>query len=116
MLPMATTTIWQEQVQALRALGLTEADIARATGAARPTVRSWGAGTRTPRPGAQTRIAELVEVLTRLAELLPAEYLPVWLRRPLAAFGNRPPLEIMAAGQGAALWSVVEGIEQGSFS
>lgn len=116
MLHMATTTIWQEQILALRTLGLTEADIAAATGAARPTVRSWGAGTRSPRPAAQLRIAGLVELLTRLSQRLTPEYLPVWLRRPAPAFADRTPLELLSRGELKPLWAVVEMIEQGSFS
>jgi transcriptional regulator with XRE-family HTH domain len=61
--------------------GLTEADIARATGAAPSTARAWLAGTRKPTGERADRLIELSALVERLQRVMAGSYISVWLRR-----------------------------------
>jgi transcriptional regulator with XRE-family HTH domain len=63
---------------------LSTADIARATGVDDSTVRAWLSGSRTPSGERAERLGELSSVVERLARVIQAEYIPVWLRKPNA--------------------------------
>jgi len=69
--------------------GLTDADIARATGAAPSTARAWLAGTRNPTGERADRLIELSALVERLQRVMENSYIPVWLRRPIEALDDR---------------------------
>lgn len=86
-------------------------DIAAATGAARSTARAWLAGTRTPTGARVARLVELSALVERLSRVMDPGYIPVWLRKPVAALGDRKPIELIAAGQYKKVARLISALE-----
>jgi uncharacterized protein (DUF2384 family) len=87
-------------------------DIARATGAADSTVRSWLARTRTPsRRDAAEHIAELSAIVERLMRVMVPAYIPVWMRKPIPALGDRKPLDVIGEGGYREVSRIVTALE-----
>ena len=102
-------------VEAVRAheLGhLTETDIARATGVAPSTARAWLAGTRSPTGERAERLLELSALVERLAGVIRADYIPIWLRKPVPALDDDKPLDVIAAGQYRRVAELISGLEE----
>jgi transcriptional regulator with XRE-family HTH domain len=101
-----------EEVGHARDLGhLSEGDIARATGAAPSTVRAWLNATRRPTGVRADRIAELSALVERLARVIDAEYIPVWLHKPVPALDDDKPLDVLARGDYRAVSRLVAALE-----
>lgn len=86
--------------------------IARATGAARSTVRGWLALRSEPTGQRAERVAELSAIVERLARVMHPEYFPVWLTKPLEALNNEKPIELIARGDYARVARLVSSLEQ----
>ena len=78
--------------------GLSERDVARATGTGRSTVNAWLRGTRHPTGERLERLAELAALVERLARVIDPEYVAFWLNKPVPALGDEKPLDVLAAG------------------
>jgi uncharacterized protein (DUF2384 family) len=101
-----------EEVSRIRAVGhLSDAQIGRAVGAAPSTVRDWFARRSSPTGSRAERVAELAEVVDRLARVIDADYIPVWLSRPIEALDDRKPIDLIARGQARRVAQVVSGLE-----
>lgn len=95
-----------------RALGgLSETDIARATGVAPATARKWLAGSRSPTGQRAERLIELTAMVERLAAVMRAEYIPIWLRKPIPLLDDDKPLDVIAAGDYRRVSAVIAGLE-----
>ncbi len=105
-----------EAIRIRRLAPLTERDIARATGAGVSTVSAWLHRTRAPTGTRAERLVELSAIIDRLAALLDAEYVPVWLNRPLAALDHRKPIDILAAGGYEELSRLIASLESPTFT
>jgi transcriptional regulator with XRE-family HTH domain len=79
--------------------GLTDRQIAIATGARPSTVRDWLSGRSTPSGERADRLVELAEMTDRLARVMEADYIPIWLSRPLEALDDEKPVEVLARGE-----------------
>lgn len=90
---------------------LSDAQIARAVGAAASTVRDWFALRSSPTGPRAERVAELGEVVDRLARVMEPAYIPVWLSRPIEALDDQKPLEVIASGQARRVARVVSELE-----
>jgi transcriptional regulator with XRE-family HTH domain len=114
---MATVTHpYAEQASRVQEIaGLTDADIAQATGVASSTARAWLAGTRNPTGVRAERLIELAALVERLQHVMKASYIPVWLRRPIEALDDRKPLDLLARGQYRRVARVVSGLEDAPF-
>ena len=62
---------------------LSDAQIAGAVGAAPSTVRDWFARRSSPTGRRAERVAELAEIVDRLARVMDPDYIPVWLSKPI---------------------------------
>jgi transcriptional regulator with XRE-family HTH domain len=91
--------------------GLTERDVARATGAGRSTVGAWLRGTREPTGERAERIAELSALIERLARVIDPGYISVWLHKPLLALGDDKPIDVLARGDYRRLSALVAELE-----
>jgi transcriptional regulator with XRE-family HTH domain len=91
--------------------GLTTSLIARATGAAKSTVRDWLGSRSEPRGRRAERIAELSEIVDRLGRVMRSDYIPVWLSKPIEALGDAKPIDLIAAGQFQRVARVISAIE-----
>jgi uncharacterized protein (DUF2384 family) len=96
--------------------GLTDADIARATGAAPSTARAWLADTRNPTGERADRLIELSALVERLQRVMDSSYIPVWLRRPVEALDDRKPLDLLARGEFREVARVVSSLEDAPFT
>ena len=62
------------------------------------TVSAWLRRERAPRGRRAERLVELSAIADRLAAVLGAERVPVWLNKPVPALEHRKPLDVIAAG------------------
>jgi hypothetical protein len=86
--------------------------IARATGAARSTVRGWLTLRNEPTGRRAERVAELSAIVERLARILRPEYIPVWLTKPLEALDDEKPIELIARGDYVRVARLVSSLEE----
>lgn len=92
--------------------GLSDSDIARATGAAASTVRAWLAGTRGPTGQRAERLVELSALVERLTRVMDPSYIAVWLRKPVAALDDDKPLEVIGRGEYRRVARIVSALEE----
>jgi len=105
------TAFAQEAVR-IHAVGhLSDAQIAKAVGAAPSTVRDWLARRSSPTGRRAERLAELVEIVDRLARVMDPEYIPVWLSKPVEALDDEKPIELIARGEYRRVLGAVSAIE-----
>jgi transcriptional regulator with XRE-family HTH domain len=91
-------TAFAEEAQRIRAGGLSDELIARATGAARSTVRDWLTQRSAPTGSRAERVSELSALLDRLPRVMSADYIPVWLVKPIEALDDDKPIDVIARG------------------
>jgi uncharacterized protein (DUF2384 family) len=90
---------------------LSDALIAKATGAQPSTVRDWFAGRSSPTGKRAERLIELSEMTDRLARVMKAEYIPVWLQRPVPVLDDEKPIELLARGDYRPVADVIADLE-----
>ncbi len=90
---------------------LSDALIARATGARPSTVRDWFAGRSSPTGTRAERLIELSEMTDRLGRVMKAEYIPVWLQRPVPVLHDEKPIEMLARGDYRPVADVIADLE-----
>lgn len=105
------TAFAEEVVRIHEVAHLSDAQIGRAVGAAPSTVRDWFARRSSPTGKRAERVAELVEIVDRLARVIDADYIPVWLSRPIEALDDQKPLELIARGRARRVARVVSELE-----
>jgi transcriptional regulator with XRE-family HTH domain len=93
------TTLMREAAHLSEVGGLSDADIARATGAAKSTSRAWLNGSRSPTGERAERLIELSALVERLERLMEPDYIAIWLRKPVPALGDEKPLEVIGRGE-----------------
>jgi hypothetical protein len=86
--------------------------IARATGAARSTVRAWLALRNEPTGRRAERVAELSAIVERLSRIMPPEYIPVWLTKPIEALDDEKPIELIGRGDYLRVARLVSSLEE----
>lgn len=85
--------------------------IARATGAKPSTVRGWLSGRSEPTGTRAERLVELSEMSSRLAGVLRADAIPVWMNRPILALDNEKPIDLIARGEYRQVAELISEIE-----
>jgi transcriptional regulator with XRE-family HTH domain len=105
-----------EAIRIRRLAPLTERDIARATGAGVSTVSAWLHRTRAPTGPRAERLVELSAIIDRLSALLDADYVPVWLNKPLTTLDHRKPIDVLAAGGYEQLSRLIAALESPTFT
>jgi transcriptional regulator with XRE-family HTH domain len=93
-----TVAFAEEAVRLRDSGGLSTELIARATGAAPTTVRDWLSLRSSPTGIRAERISELSAVTERLQRVMDADYIPVWLTKPVEAFEDEKPIDLIARG------------------
>jgi hypothetical protein len=78
---------------------LSDRQIASATCAKPSTVRDWLTGRSVPSGTRAERLVELAEMVDRLGRVMDADYMPVWLARPIEAPDDDKPVEVLARGE-----------------
>jgi|SRR5215207_10107244 hypothetical protein len=92
------TVFADEALRIRRDGGLNDELIARATGAARSTVRDWFAHRSAPTGRRAERVGELSAIVERLPRVMRPEYIPVWLTKPIEALDDDKPIDVIARG------------------
>lgn len=77
---------------------LSDSVIAAATGAKPSTVRDWLNGRSSPTGLRADRLIELSAMTDRLVRVMDADYISVWLNRPLEVLDDDKPVELLARG------------------
>jgi transcriptional regulator with XRE-family HTH domain len=90
---------------------LSDREIAAATGAKPSTVRDWLRGRSSPTGSRAARLIELGEITDRLARVMEADYIPVWLNRPLEVLDDDKPVERLARGDYRSIAKLVAALE-----
>jgi hypothetical protein len=91
--------------------GLSDRLIAVATGAKPSTVRGWLAGRSEPTGIRAERLIELAELVRRLACVLRAESIALWMQRPVLALGDEKPIELIGRGEYRRVARLISEIE-----
>jgi transcriptional regulator with XRE-family HTH domain len=106
-----TDVLIREAVRIRDAAGLSDADVARATGAAQSTARAWLNGTRAPTGERAERLIELSALVERLERLMEADYIAIWLRKPVPALDEEKPLDLLGRGDYLRVARLVSELE-----
>jgi hypothetical protein len=108
---MATAYV-DETLRLRREAGLDDAMIARATGAARSTVRDWFARRSAPTGLRAERLGELSAIVDRLPRVMRADYIPLWLAKPVEALDDDKPVDLIARGEYRRVARVIAELEE----
>jgi transcriptional regulator with XRE-family HTH domain len=92
-------------------LGLSDDDLARATGAARSTARAWLAERNTPTGERAERLIELMALVERLEQLIERDYITIWLRKPVPALNDDKPLDVIGRGDYRRVARIISELE-----
>jgi transcriptional regulator with XRE-family HTH domain len=109
-------TAYADEVKRVRSLGIEAGDIAEATGAEVGTVSSWARAKRQPSATFRTRLLELIALVDRLSGTMNAEYVPLWLNKPLPALGDETPVTALGQGRYKEVSRLVAELENDAFS
>jgi hypothetical protein len=106
------TTAFADEVVLVKDRGhLSDGLIARATGAAPSTVRGWLSRKSSPSGVRAERVTELSSLVGRLMHVMDADYIPVWLTKPIEALNDEKPLDVIARGDYRLVSAVVRNLE-----
>lgn len=106
-----STAFADEAVRIHRAAHLSDGLIAEAVGAKPSTVRDWLAGRTSPTGDRARRLAELAEITDRLARVVEARYIPVWMLKPVEALDDHTPVELIATGRARQVARLISELE-----
>jgi DNA-binding transcriptional regulator YiaG len=109
--PNMATAYASEAIRLRRSAGITDDLLARATGAARSTVRDWLAERTSPTGMRAERVGELASIVDRLPRVMRADYIPVWLAKPIEALGDEKPVDLIGRGEYIRVARVISGLE-----
>ncbi|MGH2744623.1 MAG: hypothetical protein ACRDN8_19505 [Thermoleophilaceae bacterium] len=101
----------EEAVRLRDSGGLSTDLIARATGAAPTTVRDWLNRRSSPTGTRAERISELSAITERLQRVIGADYIPVWLTKPVEALDDEKPIDLIARGDYLRVARLISSIE-----
>lgn len=90
---------------------LTAAHLADATGGDPSSARRWLRGTRAPSGVHAVRALELTSIVERLAQVMHADYIPIWLIKPIERLDDRRPVEAIRAGDYRSVSRLVAALE-----
>lgn len=108
---VAHASLAEEIARVSRIGNLTAAHLAMATGGDPSSARRWLRGTRTPSGEHATRALELTALVERLALVMEAAYIPVWLLKPIERLDDRRPVDVIRAGQYRRVSQLVASLE-----
>ncbi|MDQ6848474.1 MAG: hypothetical protein M3070_00480 [Actinomycetota bacterium] len=100
------------EIARVGALGhLTSAHLADATGGDPSSARRWLRGTRAPSGAHAVRALELTSLVERLAQVMHADYIPIWLIKPIESLDDRRPVDAIRAGDYRSVSRLVATLE-----
>jgi transcriptional regulator with XRE-family HTH domain len=105
------TPLLREAAYVREVAGLSDAELARATGAAQSTSRAWLNGSRSPSGARAERLLELSALVERLERLMEPDYIGIWLRKPIPALDDEKPLDLIGRGDYRRVATVISALE-----
>jgi len=81
---------------------LTAAHLAEGTGGDPSSARRWLRGTRAPSAVHAVRALELTSLVERLAQVMQAADIPIWLIKPIERLDDRRPIDVIRPATTAA--------------
>lgn len=91
--------------------GLSDRQIAHVIRVRPTTIREWLAGHSAPTDVQTERLTELFLVVERLARLLDATSISLWLNTLVPALGEAKPIDRIAAGDNHTVVRLISGLE-----
>jgi hypothetical protein len=101
-------------VGALRRFGLTQKDLASATGASERSVRNW-AKTSAIRAGHEERLRELRDVALILQDSLTPRGVGQWLRARNRLLDGDRPIDLLASGRAEEVLKAARSFADGAY-
>jgi transcriptional regulator with XRE-family HTH domain len=105
---------YQEIVREIRAAGLSNGDIARATGVKERQVQHWAAGSSRPRDETRDRLVDTHYVVRLLGAVYRAEGVEIWMHAKNSEFDGGRPIDLLAAGDFQPVVQAVERLRAGA--
>jgi hypothetical protein len=96
--------------------GLRGADVANIAAVSPATVSRWSSGKALPHPRTQLVISDLRYVIDRLAEFYTPEETRLWLYARHRLLDGKRPIELIQAGQAEDVLTVIESLDQGTYT
>jgi Protein of unknown function (DUF2384) len=56
-------------------------------------------------------LVELLAIVNRLTRVMAAEYIPIWMTKPIEALENEKPLDLIARGEYRYVSALVRNLE-----
>jgi uncharacterized protein (DUF2384 family) len=95
--------------------GLQGKDIANIVQVSPATISRWSSGKAAPDIKAQTIISGLRFVVDRLADFYTPEETRLWLHAPHPMLGGKRAIDLINAGDLAAVLAVIEAMDSGAY-
>lgn len=105
---------YQEIVREIRAAGLSNGDIARATGVKERQVQHWAAGSSRPRDETRDRLVDTHYVIRLLSAVYRPEGVEIWMHAKNPEFEGARPIDLLAAGDFQPVVQAVERLRAGA--
>lgn len=105
---------YQSLVEELRRVGLSSADIAKATGVRERQVQHWAAGSSRPRDAARDRLVDTHYVARQLSEVYRPEGVEIWFHARNPGLDGKRPIEFLARGDFQPVVLAVERLKSGA--
>lgn len=104
----------KDVVSALKRFGLTQKDLATATGAAERSVRNW-ATTSAIRPTHEERLRGVREIVLILKDSLSERGVGQWLRARNRLLGKQRPIDLLGKGEIDSVRKAAESFIDGAY-
>jgi len=105
---------YQEIVREIRTTGLSNGDIAKATGVKERQVQHWAAGSSRPRDETRDRLVDTHYVVRLLGTVYRPEGVEIWMHAKNRAFDGARPIDLLAAGDFQPVVGAVERLRTGA--
>ena len=96
--------------------GLKGTDVANIAAVSPATVSRWTAGKALPHPKTQLLISDLRYVVDRLSEFYSPEETRIWLYSKHRLLDGQRPIDMINQGQADKVLSVIESLDQGTYT
>lgn len=96
--------------------GLKGTDVANIAAVSPATVSRWTAGKALPHPKTQLLISDLRYVVDRLSEFYSPEETRIWLYSKHRLLDGQRPIEMINQGQTDKVLSVIESLDEGTYT
>jgi hypothetical protein len=96
--------------------GLKGTDVANIAAVSPATVSRWTAGKALPHPKTQLIISDLRYVVDRLSEFYTPEETRFWLYSKHRLLEGQRPIDLINQGQADTVLSVIESLDEGTFT